>query len=602
MADMILQGVLMWGPDASEVPTTSPPLSRPGNIVAGKFRVERKIAEGGMGVVVAATHIQLHQTVALKFLRADIGADWDVLARFMREARAAAQLKSEHVARVLDVGVTEDGTPYMVMEYLEGKSLAHTLRAHGPLDIATAAEYAIQTCEGLAEAHSRGIVHRDVKPENLFLVERSPGWRAVKILDFGISKYALSDVPNLATGVIMGSPCYMSPEQLRSTADVDHSADIWSLGATLHELLSGTTPFDSSLTLPELVTAIIERPAPSLHELRPEIPEELAAIVTRCLAKNKEDRYENIAQVALALLPFAPPRARGPAERAISMAAATKPKFDVIEGGSTATSSDALGEAHAAYHAASNSQVVTLTGESVSHLGSVAPSSSDVNAHGRGKDQLRRLAVAIGAAAGLLIIGLVVWAATVTSSVQGSKAPAQPVVPTAPTAASVTSELVELQVRVSPSSAQITVDGEPVPGNPFHGRYAKDGVVHQIRAIANGYRPKTEDLSLTNDVVIDISLERLVASAPAWPVAAPATPVAPAGLPLAARFGRRAIAPPTPAAANNAGRAGASNAPRATAGPARTDAPATGSQNEVSPAGGQAPLRPIDTRNPYGIQ
>jgi len=173
-----------------------------------------------MGVVVAATHLQLHQTVALKFLRAEISTQGDGLARFMREARAAAQLKSEHVARVLDLGITEDGTPYMAMEYLEGKSLAETLRNHGPLDIATVAEYGIQACEGLAEAHARGIVHRDIKPENLFLVERSPGHRTVKILDFGISKYALSDVPNLATSVIMGSPCYMSPEQLRSTASV----------------------------------------------------------------------------------------------------------------------------------------------------------------------------------------------------------------------------------------------------------------------------------------------------------------------------------------------------------------------------------------------
>src|SRR5882672_4145938 len=213
----------MRGSNASDAPT-SPLLVRAGTVVAGKFRVERILAEGGMGVVVAATHIQLDRPVALKFLRADISSNLEALARFTREAKAAAQLKSEHVAHVLDVGVTDDGTPYMVMEYLEGLSLYRVLQTHGPLGITSATEYAIQACEGLAEAHSRGIVHRDIKPDNLFLIERAPGWRAVKILDFGISKYALGG-GNLATGVIMGSPCYMSPEQLRSTASVDHRAD-----------------------------------------------------------------------------------------------------------------------------------------------------------------------------------------------------------------------------------------------------------------------------------------------------------------------------------------------------------------------------------------
>ena len=294
----------------------------PGTVVAGKYRVERTLAEGGMGLVVAATHLHLEQRVALKFLRGEVSShQWDALARFSREAKAVAQLRSEHVAHVLDAGVTEEGTPYMVMEYLEGRSLAGVLEAEGALAVAVAAEYAIQACEGLAEAHARGIVHRDIKPYNLFLTERSHGQRSLKIVDFGISKFASSD--NVVTGVIVGSPCYMSPEQLRSTASVDHRSDIWSLGATLYELLAGHAAFDSSQTLPELVTAILDMPTPNLREARADVPEGLAAVVTRCLSKDREERFQSAGEVALALLAFAPARAHVVAERAASM----KPAF-----------------------------------------------------------------------------------------------------------------------------------------------------------------------------------------------------------------------------------------------------------------------------------
>ena len=275
-----------------------------------------------MGLVVAATHLHLGRCVAVKFLRADLGdvhAQWDAFARFLLEAKAGARLGSEHVAHVLDAGVTDDGTPYTVMEYLEGSSLARLLELQGAFDVTTAVEYAIQVCEGLAEAHSLGIVHRDIKPDNLILIERSPGWRSIKIVDFGISKVALPDMPKVVTGVIIGTPCYMSPEQLRSTAGVDHRSDIWSLGVTLYELLAGQAAFDAWLTLPELVAAILEKPSPSLRKVRPEIPDQLAGIVSRCLEKNREARFQSAGELAMALLEFARPRARVPAERAAAM-------------------------------------------------------------------------------------------------------------------------------------------------------------------------------------------------------------------------------------------------------------------------------------------
>jgi eukaryotic-like serine/threonine-protein kinase len=298
------------------------PSVSPGDVVAGKFRIERVLGQGGMGVVVAARHLQLDETVALKFLRAHATADPEALARFTREARAAAKLKSEHVARVLDAGVTESGTPYIVMEYLEGRNLGQVLEDTGRLEVATAAEYAIQACEGLAEAHARGIVHRDIKPENLFLVERSQGWRSLKILDFGISKFdvARGETGNIDTQSMMGSPCYMSPEQLRSTATVDHRTDIWSLGATIFELLAGGTAYNAGQSLPQLIAAILEQPTPQLAEVWPDISIELSAVVARCMAKDREMRFESAAELALALLPFAPKRARANVERALAVA------------------------------------------------------------------------------------------------------------------------------------------------------------------------------------------------------------------------------------------------------------------------------------------
>jgi serine/threonine protein kinase len=209
--------------------------------------------------------------------------------------------------------------------------LRQLLDARGHLEILEACDYVIQACEALAEAHARGIIHRDIKPENLFLVERSEGWRLVKVLDFGISKAALTGNalgPSLAprsgasafnTSAIMGSPHYMSPEQLRSTADVDHRADIWSIGAVLFELLTGHTAFEGSGSLADLIATILEHPAPGVREIRVDVPEGLEAIVKRCLERDRALRYPNAAELAIALLPFAPRRARLAADRALSV-------------------------------------------------------------------------------------------------------------------------------------------------------------------------------------------------------------------------------------------------------------------------------------------
>jgi len=288
---------------------------REGELVAGKYRVDRVLGEGGMGIVVAATHEQLDQRVALKFLLPSLAANQEVLQRFVREARAAVKIHSEHVARVLDVG-SHEGTPYMVMEYLEGEDLAQVLADRGRLPGAEAVGLLLQACEAIAEAHAQGMVHRDLKPANLFLARRPSGKPIVKVLDFGISKVGASakDAVITSTTAMMGSPSYMSPEQLLSANTVDARADIWSMGVVLYELLAGKLPFAAE-TMPELVAMVLQRGPDPLGDRAPEVPPGLAAIVERCLQKERDARFANVAELARALAPFGPPRSEQSVER-----------------------------------------------------------------------------------------------------------------------------------------------------------------------------------------------------------------------------------------------------------------------------------------------
>ncbi|HEY5937837.1 MAG TPA: serine/threonine-protein kinase [Kofleriaceae bacterium] len=282
-----------------------------GELIAGKYRLEHEIGAGGMGVVYAATHIALDQRVALKFLLVEAARNPEMVERFMREARAAAKIQSEHVARVIDVGERE-GMPYIVMEYLEGDDLENIVDVQGPLPVGDAVRYVLHTCEALAEVHVQGIVHRDIKPANLFVAARADGTCIVKLLDFGISKVAPVWTEQgkghslTQTSAVIGSPRYMSPEQLRSSRDVDTRSDVWALGVTLFELLGGDSPFAKG-TMPEVCASILKDEPISLANLRPEIPAALEAVIRRCLAKEPAKRYDNVAELATALRPFGPP-------------------------------------------------------------------------------------------------------------------------------------------------------------------------------------------------------------------------------------------------------------------------------------------------------
>ena len=269
-------------------------------MLAGKYRVERKLGKGGMGLVVAAEHVELRSMVALKVLADHFVQRPDVVERFMREARACAGLRSEHICRVTDVGRLETGTPFIVMELLDGRDLAHELRARTAIEFPAAADYVRQACDAVAEAHAANIVHRDLKPANLFLTQRRDGSPLVKVLDFGVAKAASdTDLAITQESTVVGSPKYMAPEQLRSAQLADSRSDIWSLGIVLYELISGAAPFGGG-SIPELAIRVLtDVPVPL-----PSIPWELWCVISRCLEKDPAHRFQSAHELAAALAPF----------------------------------------------------------------------------------------------------------------------------------------------------------------------------------------------------------------------------------------------------------------------------------------------------------
>ncbi len=280
---------------------------RRGQLFAGKYRLEGLLGEGGMGIVLLATHVDLHRTVAIKVVRSELARNDEIVERLLAEAQAAANIRSEHVTRVLDLGRLDSGTPYIVLEFLDGRDLAALLDEHGPLPTETAVDFVLQVCDALAEAHAAGIIHRDLKPENLFLTYRPDGTPIVKLIDFGISKNLMARDRRAALtnpAQLVGSPYYMAPEQMRGVRGVDARADLWALGVVLYELLTGQTPFAAD-SIPAVCHLVMnEHPTPP-RTFAPELPPELEAVILCCLEKEPNERFGDVADFANALAPFA---------------------------------------------------------------------------------------------------------------------------------------------------------------------------------------------------------------------------------------------------------------------------------------------------------
>jgi serine/threonine protein kinase len=309
-------------PPAPLADTSRAPVERPmtpqvqaaaGQVVAGKYRLERVIGAGGFGRVFAARHLVLDQPVAVKIMKDHAECGVDSVKRFLREGRIIARMRSEHVTRVHDVGVLDSGAPYIVLEYLEGEDLAERLAGGGPLAVPEAVDHLLQACHALAEAHALGIIHRDLKPANLFCTRAVDGAPLTKVLDFGLAKVhapaiGLANQSLTKSQHLLGSPAYIAPEQLISPRQVDARADVWSLGVTLYELLTGCLPFDGG-SAGEVCLKVMYEPALPLPGLAPNIPAALVALVDRCLSKEPGRRFADVAELCAALSPFGGPHA-----------------------------------------------------------------------------------------------------------------------------------------------------------------------------------------------------------------------------------------------------------------------------------------------------
>jgi serine/threonine-protein kinase len=315
----------MTGPLASDHPPSSEPDRplRPGDLIAGKYKIERILGKGGVGVVVAARDTQLQRKVAVKFLRTRGMSFPGAKERFLREAQAAVAIHSEHVARVIEFGTLDTGAPFIVMEYLTGIDLGDMLERSGPMPIAQAVDFVLQAGEAIAEAHSLGIIHRDLKPPNLFLAERPDGTSTVKVLDFGLSTAPWSvgegKVDSLtSTDMVAGSPHFMSPEQVRSLKHVDVHTDIWALGVILYQLVSDALPFDAEAVTGVIAKILTDPPMP-LAARRPDVPAGLEAVILKCLEKPVERRTSSVAELALALERFGSPACRASVETIVRL-------------------------------------------------------------------------------------------------------------------------------------------------------------------------------------------------------------------------------------------------------------------------------------------
>jgi serine/threonine-protein kinase len=536
---------------------------QPGQVIGGKFRIEQILGEGGMGIVVAATHLQLREPVALKFLRREFLKSPQILARFRHEARAVAKLRSDHVCRVLDVGEREDGTPYMVMEHLEGRDLGAVLSDDGAQPVLTAVEYIIQVCDGLAEAHARRIVHLDIKPENIFLVERD-GWRRVKVLDFGISKAALiagvtpAELAELETGERMGSPHYMSPEQIRGGDAIDLRSDIWSLGAVLFELLAGVPPFDSDRGPDQIMRAIVDGAPRSLLELRPEVPVEIEEIVRKCLRRDRDERFANAAELAIALLPYAPRRARAVVERAVlttKSAGLAGPSLEMpasVFPNATESDPTALSDLRMAPPPSfsdlsgiigrDDSQIdpSELDGEMETRVEKTEPATSqppvEEDLPPPPDHTTRNAIIAFGIIVGAVTASVLFWPRASTPSTAASNVPAASATPstqvaapaaTAASAAPQPAASIHVAISATPKTSKISIDNGPLLASPLATTFAKDASTHTVHVESPHFQPK--DLSFSGSA--DTTLEVVLEAAPAGyrppprsqkPVAAPA--------------------------------------------------------------------------------
>ena len=473
-----------------------------GTVLGGRYRIERKLGEGGMGSVYVGVHESIGKEVAIKCLNPEMSANKAIVERFKREARAATAAGNEHIIDVTDMGDLPDGSPYIVMELLQGRELAELIE-EGPLSVGRAVRIMLQVCDALAAAHEKGIVHRDLKPENIFLVKRKRDADFVKVLDFGIARFnepaTIGGGKNLtATGMTMGTPHYMSPEQAQGLPNLDHRTDIYALGVILYEMLVGDTPFNAE-TFPLLIVQIVTADAPLLSVRRPDVPREFGTAVMRCFAKDREARFQTVEEFAKAIEPYV----------SLDTPPQMAPQLGELE-----TIRPGANQAIKANRGAN--QLTDATSE-IRPIGA-----TEVERAIRRPSRVPLIVFGVGAV--LALIGSIVWTlkqrpseeditqpATV-ESIDTPTAAQQPTPDEIETAESQTEESeVRLRVIVAPANARIFLDEQEFP-SPLNARRPRSLEPVQLRIELDGYQTVEELLILDEDKELIRTLERNTAS------------------------------------------------------------------------------------------
>ncbi len=471
-----------------------------------KYRIERLLAVGGMGAVYDGTHIKLRKRVAIKVLNPQLSSP-AFIERFHREAITASQIGHEGIAQVTDIGTSTEGEPFLVMEYLDGESLATRLKAQGQLPVEVACELGCSILAPLEAAHRAGIVHRDLKPDNVFLVRQSRG-EMIKLLDFGISRSQgqEGEFRLTTTGLVLGTPYYMSPEQARGDAQIGIAADLYAFGVIMYEMLTGAVPISGdnyNQLMYKVMTGEYVRP----REKRPEIPEALQAIILQTMALEAAQRPQSAVHLEHMLLPFCRPTFR---EHTIERISA--------QGMSFKQSSPSIG----AGNATTGTDRTILA--SPSAVGTSAPAATSVRPKSKG------LYIALG----LVVVAGIGIAAVVVAGAGGEAKP-EPVAVAPPPKSEppktepvnngspakvedppnivdpppvvVKPETVTLQFAIKPAAiAKITIDGTPVDGTEVS--LPKDAAQHQLVISAKGYATRTEKLVLDMSQRLSFELDK----------------------------------------------------------------------------------------------
>ncbi|MDD5308425.1 MAG: serine/threonine-protein kinase [Deltaproteobacteria bacterium] len=470
-----------------------------GRTLEGKYRLVRILGKGGMGSVYLGEHVIIGKLVAVKFLHAEYASNEEVVKRFYREAQAAAAIGHDAIIDVMDVGVSPEGEPYLVMEYLEGESLAALLTRVGRMDVPEACGILEPVLLALHAAHGKGIVHRDLKPENIFLVHREGEAPRIKVIDFGISKFAKGPggTKLTQTGSVMGTPAYMSPEQARGASDVDQRSDLYSIGVIFYEMLTGVLPFVGENFTAMIISILTSDPRPPL-EVCPSFPKEAESVLLRSLVKTPSGRYQNALEMLEALKGLGGFQQRQERLSRFTSGAVKK----------TFASGDLGGE---------EPKVVGGSGVAANILSQVARAGTPAGWAGTrpaalpGKKPVALIAGAaiLAAAAGVAGVVLVLGGKAEVKAEAGAVPVAMPAAPAgAPTPGEKTVATVSIKVEGAPQGARILYDDMPVPQNPF--KVQKSDAMMSLRVEAQGFEPAAVVVVPSEDRVVTVALAAAV--------------------------------------------------------------------------------------------